>query len=249
MATGEIQTNFTTLLLTPMILASQPNINWIDKLKTEDQAYYYLGYRRRFYWTAKCWASRNTFQNDPLRPLLNAKWISRNEYNIIWSSQSMFERLWALCQLTEPFVREVFEQAEIEYPFPDAISLFAQVVEEMVDAEFALCLEPYTEFSRTKREKSLRLQAKACAGALLTKAQKKIVAQNRGGQTLLIDFVLRVARRAAKKELIIRHTLEDYRTSCSRLLKCLATEVHNLGGYKWVDGRIVKESKPTTEHR
>lgn len=160
----------------------------------------------------------------------------------------MFERLWALCQHVEPFVRETFEQAKVEYPFANAVSLFAQVVQEMVDSEFALCFERYVEHSRTKREKALRLQAKAYAGERLKAPKKMIIkAQNQGRETPLGDLVLRIARKTAKEELIIGFALEDFNTACARLLKCFATEVHNLGGYKWIDGHVVKESKPTTD--
>lgn len=246
---NELKVNLTTLLVIPIVLASQPNIDWAKKLKTPDQFLYWAEYSRRFHWTARCWISRNTFQDDPLRPLLKAGRISRNEYNIIWSLEVVFERLWALCQHTEPFVREVFEQqAKVEYLFADAVSLFEQVVKELVDSEFTLCLQPYVECSRMKREKSLRLQAKAYAGKQLTKPQQKVIdsQQNQKQGTPLANLVLRVARKTAKKELIIRYALEDYQTAVERLLKCFATEWHNLGSHAWVNGQLIKGSESST---
>src|SRR4028118_2320834 len=125
--------DFMKLLFAPLVLAGQPSEKWIEKLDTPDRASYWAEFSRHFYWIAKCWVSSNTLQSDPLRPLLKAGLISRNKYNIIWLSQKMFERLWTVCQHTEPFVREVFEQAGLEYPFPNAGSLFAQVVGEMAN--------------------------------------------------------------------------------------------------------------------
>lgn len=154
----------------------------------------------------------------------------------------MFQRLWVLCQHTEPFVREVFEQNQIKYPFVDAATLFAEVVRDMVDSRFALCIKPYVECSRTKTEKRLRLEAKAYAGIPLNTTQRKIVKAQQQGQTPVASFVLRIARKAAKEEIIIQDALEDFNVACSRLLKCFATEVHNLRGYKWIDGCIVRES-------
>lgn len=155
----------------------------------------------------------------------------------------MFQRLWVLCQHTEPFVLEALEQDRIKYPFVDAATLFARIVREMVDSRFALCLKPYVECSRTKTEKGLRLQAKAYAGTPLKNPQRKIVeAQYQGQETPLADLVLRIARKAAKEEIIIQDALEDFNVACARLLKCYATEVHNLRGYKWIDGCIVRES-------
>ncbi len=154
----------------------------------------------------------------------------------------MFQRLWVLCQHTEPFVREVFEQSQIKYPFVDAVTLFAEVVREMVDSQFTLCLKPYSEHSRTKVEKGLRLQAKAYAGIPLKNPQRKIVKAQQGQGTPLASLVLRIARKAAKEEIIIEDALEDFNVACSRLLRSFATEVHNLKGYKWIDGCIVRES-------
>jgi prepilin-type processing-associated H-X9-DG protein len=160
----------------------------------------------------------------------------------------MFERLWELCQHIEPFIQEAFEQAKVEYPFADTFSLFAQIVKEMVDSSFALCFQPYVECSNRKREKALRLQIKAWAGNRLTKLQRKTIESQRNWQqeTSLGNLILRIARKNAKKELIIRDALEDYQVAWTRLLKCYATECHNKGSYAWVDGHVVKGSKSGT---
>jgi hypothetical protein len=244
---SEQTVNLTALIIIPLLLASQPDADWAEKLETPDQHTYYAMFSRQFYWIARCWVSRKAFQDDPLRPLLKAGRISRNEYNIIWRSEVMFERLWALCQHTEPFVREVFEQAKVEYTF-NAVVLFGQVVKELADSEFALCLQPYVERSRMKQEKSLRLQAKAYAGQQLTKPQQKFIhnEQKQKQETPLVSLVLGVARKTAKKELIIRDALEDYQTACARLLKCQATEWHNLGSHAWVNGQLIKGSESST---
>jgi hypothetical protein len=248
MTTNNYEAIATKLLFIPMVLASQPSTDWLDKLKTSDQVDYWLQTYRSFYWIAKCWISRNAFQDDPLRPLLKEGRISRNQYNVIWSAETMLERLWALCQYVEPFVRERFEQANAEYPFTDAFSLFTEIAFEMVDSEFASCLKPYVNFSRTTIEKGLRYEAKAYTGERLKVPQARIaMARYQGKKTPLTSLVLRIARKTAKKEFIIESALEDYETACARLLKCLATQVHNQGGYRWINGHIVKESKRTTD--
>jgi hypothetical protein len=231
--------DFTKLFLIPFILATQPSQDWIEKMDTPDRVRYWAEFSRRFYWIAKCWITKNTFQKDPLRPLLNEGRISRNTYNIIWFAQKMFERLWDICQHTAPFVQKAFEQVEAEHPFPDEISLFAQIVEEMVNSEFSLCLERYAHFSRTKREKALRLRVKAYAGKQLTKTQERIIKSQRQ-KTYLGDLVLSIAKEAAKEEAVIKAALEDYEIACGRLLKAYATEWHNKGCHSWIHGRIVK---------
>lgn len=237
--------DFTKLFLIPFFLAVQPSQDWIGKMDTSDRAKYWAQVSRHFYWISKCWVSSNTFQGDPLRPLLNEGRISRNEYNLIWFSQKMFERLWGICQHAAPFVREAFEQAKVEYPFPDEVSLFVQIIEEMVDSEFSSCLRPYAHFSRTKQEKALRLQIKAYAGERLTKTQERTIRSQRK-KIPLGDMVLTVASKAARKEVVLRAALEDYEVACARLLKAQATLWHNKGCHAWIHGHIVKGSESTT---
>ena len=229
-----------------LILASQPSLTWIEKLKTEDQFMYWLEYRRRFHWVAKCWVSRSTFQDDPLRPLLNAGRISRNEYNILWSMQVFFDRMWSLCQHVEPFFQEPFEKVvNIEYPFDNALVLFGLIVGELVNPNIALCLTPYIECPARNKEKALRLQIKAMDGTRLTKAQEKLVDKYEQEQ-FLGGLLLAVAQELAKKELIIKYALEDYQTAVKRLLKCFATECHTKRSHGWSKGEVMYSSKSTT---
>lgn len=69
---SEQTVNLTTLIIIPLLLASQPDADWAEKLETPDQHTYYALFSRQFYWIARCWASRKAFQDDPLRPLLKA---------------------------------------------------------------------------------------------------------------------------------------------------------------------------------
>jgi uncharacterized protein (DUF1778 family) len=245
---GAEDADFMKLLFAPLVLAGQPSGKWIEKLDTPDRASYWAEFSRHFYWIAKCWVSSTTFQDDPLRPLLKAGLISRNKYNTIWLSQKMFERLWSVCQHTEPFVREVFEQAELEYPFPNSGNLFAQVVGEMANAEIATVFKPYVECSRLKREKVLKLQAKVYTGARLRDHEKATIKAHNAQleETPLTQLVLGAARKAARKELIIKHALEDYHTAWARLLKVYATEWHNKGSHAWNHGHLVKGSESGT---
>lgn len=224
------------------ILASQPDSAWLEELETKDQLMYWLKYKKKFLWIAQCWLSRHFLQSDPLRPVLKAGEVTQNEYNIIWATEIMIERLWALCQLTEPFIQEIFEQAKLEYPFASSTDLFTQIVKDLTNPHFAVCLESYTECSRPKREKALRLLAKAFKGIQLTKVQEKIV-ESQKPEYPLTALLLGVADKAAKKEVIIKYALEDYYTAGARLATCYATGYHNHGSHAWINGKVVKGSQ------
>jgi hypothetical protein len=227
------------------VLMRQPNLRWLEKITTTDQKQYWISVNKRFHRIALCWTARSTFKDDPLKPDLDAGRISRSEYNLVWRSVAFFERLWALCQHTEPFIREISKQAKTEDPFDGAVGLFIAVLEEAVDSSFAECFTPYVELSRGKEEKYLRLIVKSCEGIQLTKEQAKFI-RGRTPKTPVTEFLLDTAKKAAKNELIIKDALEDYHTATGRLCKCFATEWHNKGSFAWIRGHLVKGSKSST---
>lgn len=63
--------------------------------------------------------------------------MNKREFTILLKAQhdSVFRRLWTVCQLTEPFFRKDFELTSTEYPFTDAFSLFTQITQEFINAK------------------------------------------------------------------------------------------------------------------
>ncbi len=232
------------LLTAPLILACQPSEKWADQLDTEDQIGYWLAFNRDFYWMAQCWVSGSTTKT--LSPLLKAGLISRNKYNILRYSQEMFKQLWELCQEVEPFIREAFEKAKLKYPIPGANSLFAKIVEEMVDAEIGTTLT-YVECSRPKREKALRLQAKTYKGEQLKVDERKFIKATLHSQyreTPATQLFFDAARAAAREDKFIKKKLAYYHEVWAGLLECYATEWHNKGSHIWKKGNRLPFRKP-----
>lgn len=191
---------------------------------------------------ALCWHTRYTHASDPIRPLLKDKRIDRNIYHRVWLTVDLFEDLWNLIQIAEPFVRAEFERADADYPFKDAFELFMRIIWEKSNCEFSLCLKSSHEVSRPKYEKAYRLSSKAFKNKTPLsddeeKYVQKVFSQHRIIEWLQITLGI-CHQKATRDELTLKRKLARFYTTLGECCDREATIVREVKSYAWKDGEL-----------
>lgn len=187
-------------------------------------------------------------EDDPLRPLVQSRELHQNDYNRIWQLVECYERLWALTQFTEPFIKEEFERLKLPYIFSSSYDLFLCVVQEQVNGEFSLCLSSYREFSAKKRiRKYGELASRIREGFPIPQTKPTPAPTNLINSTKHIFWsllLLSVARQKASKSKhrALRKALQSYDASIADLLELEASYARRTGSFAWVDGERLKGS-------
>jgi hypothetical protein len=230
------------------LLASLPEEGLLLLAKTTDQIHYWLTDRLANTLAAIAWIARQQLQPDPLQPLLKSGQLSRNDYNRIWSLVDYYQRLWALVQLTEPFIRELFEKANFPWPHQEPCDLFACIVKELANEEFSCCLVTYKESSATNNEKECRQLAKFLNGKPLSKElerkAERPIDRAKLAKRIWATLLLAIAQKnATRNNRALKHALEDFHVALARLFEYEATYHRIHGSYAWKDGKKIKGSR------
>lgn len=230
-------------------LASLPDERLLLLTKTTDQRQYWLSTRSVWRMVARAWWARVRGEDDPLRSLVQSKELCQNDYNRVWQLVECHQRLWALVQFTEPFVRDEFERLKLPYTFSSSYDLFICIVQEQVNAEFAYCLHSYKEFSAKKEISQYRELASCIRDGFPSPqtAQTPIPASfsNKIEPVFWSLFLMFIAHQKASKSKhrALRKALESYEASIADLFELEASYARRTGSFAWINGEKRKGSR------
>ncbi len=234
------------------LLASLPDKHLLLLTKTNEQIRHWLVNRLMYTMVACAWWARMNGEDDPLRPLVRSKELRQNDYNRIWQLVECYERLWAVAQFTEPFIKEEFERLKLPYIFSSSYDLFLCVVQEQVNGEFSLCLSSYRVFSVKKRVRKYgELASRIRDGFPIPQTEPTpapVDFINRTKHIFWSLLLLSVARQKAgnSKHRALRKALQSYDSSMADLFELEASYARRTGSFAWDDGERLKGSKDGT---
>lgn len=213
--------------------------------KTQEQVRFWLASRYFQNLVSCCWHARFTGEDDPLKPLLSSGELNQDIYDRVWLVVDFYEQLWGLVQLVTPYVQSELSETKWKFLAESAYKLFARLIWNEVNSDFAVCLKPYHEFSARKYEKAYRLAAKRVKEGLNLLEEKKLHGLlNQERSDLLLQVVIAVAyQRATKSRLALKSKLEMFHLSISKLYEKEATISRKIGSFAWRNGRLSKGSR------
>jgi hypothetical protein len=233
-------------------LKSLPQEYLLLLVKTSDQITQWCLHRLMHELVARAWSARFAGEDDPLNQYVESGELSQNDYDRVWQLVECYQRLWAVVQLSEPYVKKVFEQAKLPYIFGSSFELFACVVQEQVNGEFSLCLTSYREFSAKKQGKEFRDLAQRIHKGELNcippqvktepDEKLKVTLQSKIKQFFWFFLVFGIARQKMTRNRALRNALKGYDASMAHLFELETTAYRYQGSHAWVNGELRKGS-------
>lgn len=236
------------------LLVSLPDEALLLLTKTRDQIEHWMSHRIVYTLVGCAWWARIQGKDDPLRPLVESKRLHQNDYNRIWQLVECYESLWALVQLTEPFLKATFKQAKLPYIFSSSYDLFICILQEQVNGEFSLCLTDYRIFSAEEKSKKLRELAHRIHEELPLLLQKEPHPTLLGKEAVLpaksikqlfwSQLLLSVAyKKANGRNKALTSALRSYCMNIAGLFGLEASFYRRTGSFTWHEGERFKGSR------
>ncbi|MEG5067274.1 hypothetical protein QUB33_27105 [Microcoleus sp. B3-A4] len=171
----------------------------------------------------------------------------------VWLCTLYWQRHWEMIIACFPKLREIAGWLKLEFPFSAPVELFAYILAQEANADFAVCLQPYAEVSSPKIEKILRHTAKNPSFAEVskqynTRAGKQKLEQmdkdldswlRQTGESnfwvrfsLLFSFILG----QTSKDAFIESTVAAFRQSIADIAKLDAKKWHTTPSTCWHNG-------------
>jgi hypothetical protein len=225
------------------VLANLPSTNLLVLIETCDQLRYWMTNRSFRASVSQCWTALLKGENDPLYPLLKSGELPRDIYNYVLLTTDFYFKVWALAQISFPYVRPVLTRLGAgEFP-RSAYELFAGILVESADKCFLRCFEPYSEVSASKIAEKRKLFKKVASGEATVKQKEqaaKLQKQASHPDTLLPLTLAICEVKAPKHKGVFRARLEDVYKAMERLADCEVTLRRNGGSYAWKDGKMLR---------
>lgn len=132
-----------------------PHHSYLELDLTLDQVRYWLGNKSIMLGVAWCWQSLHTGEEVDLS-------LFPDDYHRqkIWLCTLYWQRHWEMIIACFPKLRQIAGWLKLEFPFSAPVELFVYILGQEINADFAICLQPYVEISSPKAEKMLRHIAK-----------------------------------------------------------------------------------------
>jgi len=225
-----------------------PHDSYLKLDLTLDQTRYWFGNKVMTMGIAFCWKALHTGEEADLSCL-------PDEYHRqkVWLCTLYWQRHWEMIIACFPRLKEIAGWLNVPFPFAAPVELFAYILAQEVNGDFAVCLQPYVEISSPKTEKILRHTAKnlsfvELSGQYNTPAGRKKLEQmdkdldawlRQTGESnfwvrfsLLFSFILA----QTSKDAFIESTVAAYRQAVADIAKLDAIKRHSTPSICWHNG-------------
>lgn len=225
-----------------------PHHAYLELDLTIDQVCWWLGNKRIMLGVARCWHNLHTGEDADLSFLPDDYHRQK-----VWLCTLYWQRLWEMIIACFPKLRQIAGWLNLEFPFSVPVELFAYVLGEEANADFAVCLQPYVEISSPKAEKLFKHIAKNLSFSELDQmystpaGQKKLEQIDKeadvwlrqaGGLSFWIRFTLLFSQILGQSsgEAFISSTVVGHNQALANLAKLDAKKRHTAPSICWHNG-------------
>jgi len=225
-----------------------PHDSYLELDLTLDQTRHWFGNKVMTMGIALCWKALHTTGEGA-----DLSGLPDYHREKIWLCTLFWQRYWEMIVACFPRLREIAGWLNIPFPFAVPVELFAYILAQEINGDFAVCLQPYAEVSSPKTEKIMRHAAKNLPLAELSKqhntpaGRKKLEQMDKDldawlrqrGETdfwvrfcLLFSFILE----QASKDSFIKSTVRGFQEAVADIAKLDATKLHTTPSPCWHNG-------------
>lgn len=227
-----------------------PHDSYLKLDLTLDQTRYWFANKSIMLGIALCWHCLHTGEEADLS-------FYPDDYHRqkVWLCTLYWQRHWEMIIACFPKLREIAGWLKLEFPFSAPVELFAYILAQEANGDFALCLQPYVECPSNKTEDILRHTAKnlslseselnqqyntSAGRRKLEMMEKKTDAwlQQRGEPSFWVRFTSLFCQilGQSSKDAFIKSTVAGYNQAVADLAKLDAKKLHTAPSPCWRNG-------------